>query len=158
MKINSVTTNYNKLLQPSQTNHTPSFKGEFVSNNALKDFISYAKTEDLLRFKEILKYIKTVPDDAIFWVDTRWTNCTLEGKTFYNIYKQIGQNKRTRKRLNFIDEEKTPSSSRLAMVNKELDKFYKGKIKQNGRSNLRNEVKELLVENKSLAQEFNFAF
>ena len=128
----------------------PSFKGEFIRNEAIDTLMSCSDIGGLKRFKELVQNIKKVNDDSIFWVElVEWEYDINNGSDTaydydYYLHTQKGQDKKTDKKLVTIYD-KVPYESKLSKVNEGLEKFYGNKIQDKNKGNLIKEIDELLI-------------
>lgn len=127
------------------------FKGEFVKNDALNTLMRTSNIGGLKRFKELVQSIKKVQDNLIFWVERVESEYEIHNGSdtatdiSYYLHKQSGQDKKTDKILASIYDE-IPYSAKLSKVNEALEEFYKNDIPIEDKTNLMNEIEELLID------------
>jgi len=128
----------------------PSFKGEFVRNEAIETLMSCSDIGGLKRFKELVQNMKNVKDDSIFWVELVESEYEIHNGSDtaydydYYLYKQKGQNKRTKRQIAHVYDD-VPYESKLAEVNEGLEKFYENKFPAKRKKDIINEIDELLI-------------
>ena len=116
-----------------QNNTKPCFKGEFVQNTDLKKLIKHSNKDGVKRFEGIIQQIKKIPDNIVFWIGEFYSENDAE-KTMdlsYDLFRQIGNDKDTKKFMKYFWAKDIPASLRLSKVNEEIEKFYGDKIKLN---------------------------
>ena len=114
-----------------QNNTKPSFKGEIVQNIDLKKLIEQSNKDGAKRFERITQEIKKIPDNIVFWIGEFYSENDAE-KTMdlsYDLFRQIGNDKNTKKLMKCFWAKDIPASLRLSKVNEEIEKLYGDKIK-----------------------------
>ncbi len=130
----------------NNSNKKPCFKGEFIQTNALNELMKYSNPSELIRFKELLEQIKKVPDNVFFWVNKYFTECETQGPdmdiiTTYRLYKQAGNDTKTRKWVwSIYDDE-------LNEMNRKIEELYKEQITLESKENLINKINGILLHN-----------
>ena len=145
-------------IQPinNNTNYTScnckkvNFKGEFLQNADFNYIMKCSNAGDLKRFKELLQKIKKVQDNLIFWVKGFYGRSEIYdnsgSSSFVDLKKQIGEDKKTKKTLTTMYNDRMPDELKLSWIIRTLEEFYKDVIPIEDKNNLMNEIKELLTE------------
>ena len=133
MKVQAIN-NTSRYYKYDNTN----FKGQFLKTRDLEYVMSSSPIESLNEFNKILQKIKSVNDNIIFWVESHWTTIDINNGSDeksveeYMLYKQIGQDKKTKKWLDIPWRYKAYDSYggennkfKLAGINAYLKDMYK---------------------------------
>ena len=133
MKVQAIN-NTSRYYKYDNTN----FKGQFLKTRDLEYVMGLAPTGSLNEFNGILKKIKDVNDNIIFWVESHWTTIDINNGSDeksveeYMLYKQIGQDEKTKKWLDIPWRYKAYDSYgdennkfKLAGINAYLKDMYK---------------------------------
>ena len=136
-------------IQNINYNNKTSFKGEFVKNSAIKGIMNKSQPEDLKIFKDILKQMKSIKDNAFFGLYKFNVEADRKEKfgedvvVSYDLYQQDGKdNIKYGNNLTWFWEDEILTG--LPIINDELKGFYDDKIILDNYANIEN--KEDLIE------------
>jgi hypothetical protein len=155
MKVQAVN-NTNKYYKYDNIN----FKAEFLKTRDLEYVMSSSPIESLNEFNKILQKIKSVKDNVVFWVESHWSTVDINNGSSeksieeYWLYKQIGQDEKTKKWLDIPWRYKAYDSYggennkfKLAGINAYLKDMYKDVFASESeqRAEITNEIDKLLI-------------